>query len=359
MTDDEVVNIAMHANARNPQLGIQGVLFIAEDRFLQVIEGRRGALAWLYNRIALDDRHAQVTKLFDMPIRRFAFRGWPMRLISEADLTEPARKAVIAAFALADAQPFSKGAGLPLKGVPVDIATAIVAGVITSRSDNRYCLASAPARCPDCALLGNQCRREFVATRSFGTPATIEIEATPPILEGGSASRRQVLIIDDEVIIRQNLAEELENRGLKPIIVENIDDALAVIASSPTELAVLDIHARGCVGRPVIEMLRRVRPEMRVVVMTRYGSVAVAVAAVLAGAVDFLPKPAAAQDIANALIPPDLAVRTLVQLSPHLVRWEHIHTVFESTDRNVSESARRLGIHRRTLQRILKRGAPE
>ena len=123
----------------------------------------------------------------------------------------------------------------------------------------------------------------------------------------------------------------------------------------------LDLRLEDGSGLSVVEELRRRRPDCRVVMLTGYGNIATAVAAVKAGALDYLPKPADADDVINALLatgdtapePPENP------MSADRVRWEHIQRVYELCDRNVSETARRLNMHRRTLQRILAKRAPK
>ena len=110
----------------------------------------------------------------------------------------------------------------------------------------------------------------------------------------------------------------------------------------------------------MVEVSREKRPDSRVVVLTGYGAIATAVAAVKIGATDYLSKPADATDITNALLAKgdDLPPPPENPMSADRVRWEHIQRVYELRDRNVSETARRLNMHRRTLQRILAKRSP-
>jgi two-component system response regulator RegA len=132
------------------------------------------------------------------------------------------------------------------------------------------------------------------------------------------------------------------------------------VRRSPPAYAVIDLRLEDGNGLDVVEALREARPESRIVVLTGYGAIATAVAAVKIGATDYLSKPADADDIEAALLarddqkppPPDNP------MSADRVRWEHIQRVFELCDRNVSETARRLNMHRRTLQRILAKRSP-
>jgi two-component system response regulator RegA len=144
-------------------------------------------------------------------------------------------------------------------------------------------------------------------------------------------------------------------------MVESVADALAAVRSCAPAFAVLDMRLEDGSGLRVVEALRASRPEAKIVMLTGYGNIATAVAAVKAGAVDYLSKPADADDVVKALLaaatgsppaPPDNP------MSADRVRWEHIQRVFELCGHNVSETARRLSMHRRTLQRILAKRAP-
>ncbi len=131
-------------------------------------------------------------------------------------------------------------------------------------------------------------------------------------------------------------------------------------AARPPAYAVVDLRLEDGNGLDVVERLREIRPDCRVVVLTGYGAIATAVAAVKIGAVDYLSKPADADDVTNALLARggDLPPPPENPMSADRVRWEHIQRVFEQCDRNVSETARRLNMHRRTLQRILAKKSP-
>jgi two-component system response regulator RegA len=124
---------------------------------------------------------------------------------------------------------------------------------------------------------------------------------------------------------------------------------------------VVDLRLQDGNGLDVVEVLRDKRPDARVVVLTGYGAIATAVAAVKIGATDYLSKPADANDIVNALLATgdDMPPPPENPMSADRVRWEHIQRVYELCDRNVSETARRLNMHRRTLQRILAKRSPQ
>jgi two-component system response regulator RegA len=172
---------------------------------------------------------------------------------------------------------------------------------------------------------------------------------------------RSLLLLDDDGPLRNRLGRALASRGFEPILVESVAEALDAVKTSPPAFAVLDMRLDDGSGLKVVEVLRAARPESRIVMLTGYGNIATAVAAVKAGAVDYLAKPADADDVVKALLaahageapaPPDNP------MSADRVRWEHIQRVYELCGQNVSETARRLGMHRRTLQRILAKRAP-
>ena len=143
--------------------------------------------------------------------------------------------------------------------------------------------------------------------------------------------------------------------------VSNVKAAGKAIATArPPAYAVVDLRLEDGNGLDVVEVLREKREDSRVVVLTGYGAIATAVAAVKIGATDYLSKPADAADIMNALISREgeLPPPPENPMSADRVRWEHIQRVYELCDRNVSETARRLNMHRRTLQRILAKRSP-
>jgi two-component system response regulator RegA len=176
----------------------------------------------------------------------------------------------------------------------------------------------------------------------------------------GIGDDNSLLVLDDDAPFRQRLARAMEKRGFAPVMAESVAEGLAVVRSNPPAYAVIDLRLEDGNGLDVVEALREVRPDCKAVVLTGYGAIASAVAAVKIGATDYLSKPADADDVEKALLsrgddkplPPDNP------MSADRVRWEHIQRVFELCDRNVSETARRLNMHRRTLQRILAKRSP-
>ncbi|MCH8167204.1 MAG: ActR/PrrA/RegA family redox response regulator transcription factor [Proteobacteria bacterium] len=169
-----------------------------------------------------------------------------------------------------------------------------------------------------------------------------------------------LLVLDDDGPFRQRLGRAMEKRGFAPVLAESVAEGLAAIRSSPPAYAVIDLRLEDGNGLDVVEALRELRPDCRVVVLTGYGAIATAVAAVKIGATDYLSKPADADDVEKALLSPDGDKPPPPEnpMSADRVRWEHIQRVFELCDRNVSETARRLNMHRRTLQRILAKRSP-
>ncbi len=184
-----------------------------------------------------------------------------------------------------------------------------------------------------------------------GAPAT---SAEP--MGGG----RYLLLVDDDAPLRRSLTRALERRGFQVLAAEGLAEAKEHARLHRPEFAVLDMRLAEGSGLDLVHTLRTLRADVRIVIVTGYGNIATAVAAIKAGAVDYLAKPVDADDVANALLrsgdglppPPDNP------MSADRVRWEHIQRVFEQCNRNVSETARRLNMHRRTLQRILNKRAP-
>jgi two-component system, response regulator RegA len=169
-----------------------------------------------------------------------------------------------------------------------------------------------------------------------------------------------LLLVDDDETFVKRLAKAMDKRGFETTTALSVAEGRAFAEQSPPAHAVVDLRLGDGNGLAVVETLRALRPDCRIVVLTGYGAIATAVAAVKIGAVDYLAKPADADDIANALrarcaILPEAPENPM---SADRVRWEHIQRVFEQCERNVSETARKLGMHRRTLQRILAKRSP-
>lgn len=170
---------------------------------------------------------------------------------------------------------------------------------------------------------------------------------------------KSVLLLDDDQALRTRLGRALESRGFEVSLAGSVSEAQVIIRQAPPAFAVLDMRLEDGNGLKVVEALRDARADARIIMLTGYGAIATAVAAVKAGAVDYLQKPADADDVVKALLSSGEAPEPPENpMSADRVRWEHIQRVFELCDQNVSETARRLGMHRRTLQRILAKRAP-
>ena len=169
-----------------------------------------------------------------------------------------------------------------------------------------------------------------------------------------------LLLVDDDEPFLRRLAKAMEKRGFTVETAGSVAAGRAIATARPPAYAVVDLRLEDGNGLDVVEVLREKRPDCRVVVLTGYGAIATAVAAVKIGATDYLSKPADANDIVNALVTPEDALPPPPEnpMSADRVRWEHIQRVYELCDRNVSETARRLNMHRRTLQRILAKRSP-
>lgn len=171
---------------------------------------------------------------------------------------------------------------------------------------------------------------------------------------------KTLLLVDDDEPFLRRLAKAMEKRGFEIETADSVAGGKAIAMARPPAYAVIDLRLEDGNGLDVVEVLREKRPDARVVVLTGYGAIATAVAAVKIGATDYLSKPADANDITNALLATgdDLPPPPENPMSADRVRWEHIQRVYELCDRNVSETARRLNMHRRTLQRILAKRSP-
>ena len=173
-----------------------------------------------------------------------------------------------------------------------------------------------------------------------------------------------ILLVDDSFILRDRLAEAFQERGFQVRVAGTCDEAIEVFRQQPTDLAVVDLRMPGRSGLTIISQLKAIHADVKVLILSGFGSIATAIEAVKLGAVNFLPKPADCDDILLSFSRSDedcnfveqeetIPVPTLAQ-----AEWEHIHRVLADCNNNISESARRLGIHRRSLQRKLRKRAP-
>ncbi len=183
--------------------------------------------------------------------------------------------------------------------------------------------------------------------------------ATPaplPVVE----EDRSLLIVDDDKPFLTRLARAMEGRGFVVGTAESVAAGLAAIVAKPPAFAVIDMRLADGNGLDVISELKARRPDARGIILTGYGNIVTAVTAVKLGAFDYIAKPADADEIYSALMATqhDKAELPENPMSADRVRWEHIQRIYELCGRNVSETARRLNMHRRTLQRILAKRAP-
>jgi len=185
--------------------------------------------------------------------------------------------------------------------------------------------------------------------------------AKPGTKTGTAPGERSLLIVEDDKSFLQRLARAMETRGFVVTTAESVADGLLQVEKTAPAFAVVDMRLGDGNGLDVISAMKRRRPEARAIILTGYGNIATAVNAVKLGAVDYLAKPVDADDVVAALLafdnkkiePPENP------MSADRVRWEHIQRIYELCGRNVSETARRLNMHRRTLQRILAKRAPK
>jgi two-component system response regulator RegA len=191
----------------------------------------------------------------------------------------------------------------------------------------------------------------------IGTGVMTADTIQPAVVPGEDAT---LLIVDDDKPFLTRLARAMEGRGFDVETAESVEEAVAKAKARPPAYAVVDMRLGDGNGLDVVAAIREKRADSRTVILTGYGNIATAVTAVKLGAIDYLSKPADADDVVAALTrtgsdpiaPPENP------MSADRVRWEHIQRVYEMCERNVSETARRLNMHRRTLQRILAKRAP-
>ena len=171
---------------------------------------------------------------------------------------------------------------------------------------------------------------------------------------------KTLLLVDDDRPFLTRLSRAMESRGFIVDTAESVLEGIAKVRANPPAFAVVDMRLNDGNGLDVIEAIRARRSDSKTIILTGYGNIATAVTAVKMGAVDYLAKPADADDVYTALTrkPEDKALPPENPMSADRIRWEHIQRVYELCDRNVSETARRLNMHRRTLQRILAKRAP-
>jgi two-component system response regulator RegA len=179
-------------------------------------------------------------------------------------------------------------------------------------------------------------------------------------MQGGFGPDRSLLIVDDDNTFLTRLCRSMETRGFTVTAAHSVAEGLAAIGAGAPAFAVIDMRLSDGNGLDVIRELKAKRPDARGIILTGYGNIVTAVTAVKLGAFDYLAKPVDADEIFNALMATrhDKAELPENPMSADRVRWEHIQRIYELCGRNVSETARRLNMHRRTLQRILAKKAP-
>lgn len=174
-------------------------------------------------------------------------------------------------------------------------------------------------------------------------------------------AEQRLLMVDDDDPFRQSLARAMERRGFKVLPAASVAEALQIAQAEKLDCAVIDLRLEDGNGLELVKCLRSFLPQLRVVLLTGYGNIASAVSAIKAGALDFLPKPVDPDRLKAVLMgetPKSMETQTS-PMTPERVRWEHIQRVFNETGHNVSETARLLKMHRRSLQRILNKHAPD
>ena len=172
---------------------------------------------------------------------------------------------------------------------------------------------------------------------------------------------KSLLLVDDDNPFRERLARAMEKKGFAVSQAESVKNGIALAKQKKPAFAVIDLRLSDGNGLQVVKEIQTLNSESRVIMLTGYGNIPTAVAAIKEGAIDYLAKPADADDIERALLadPNQKAAPPENPMSADRVKWEHIHRVFELCNRNVSETARRLKMHRRTLQRILSKRSPK
>jgi len=173
-------------------------------------------------------------------------------------------------------------------------------------------------------------------------------------------ANKSLLIVDDDNPLRDRLSRAMEKKGFRVTQAESVKQGITMAKNSPPAYAVIDLRLNDGSGLEVVKEIQKLNKYSRIIMLTGYGNIPTAVAAVKAGAIDYIPKPADADDVEKALLasPNSKAIPPENPMSADRVKWEHIHRVFELCNRNVSETARRLKMHRRTLQRILSKRSP-
>ena len=172
---------------------------------------------------------------------------------------------------------------------------------------------------------------------------------------------KTLLIVDDDNPLRDRLARAMEKKGFQVSQAEGVKKGIELLKKNTPSFAVIDLRLGNGNGLEVVKEIQQSKLKSRIIMLTGYGNIPTAVAAIKAGAIDYLAKPVDAEDVETALLadPGKKAYPPEDPMSADRIKWEHIHRVFELCNRNVSETARRLKMHRRTLQRILSKRSPK
>ena len=172
---------------------------------------------------------------------------------------------------------------------------------------------------------------------------------------------KSLVIVDDDNPFRDRLARSMEKKGFKVTQAENVKSGIQKARENKPAFAVIDLRLGDGNGIEIVKEIQQSKKESKIIMLTGYGNIPTAVAAIKAGAIDYLAKPADAEDVETALLadPSKKANPPENPMSADRVKWEHIHRIYELCNRNVSETARRLKMHRRTLQRILSKRSPK
>ena len=172
---------------------------------------------------------------------------------------------------------------------------------------------------------------------------------------------KSLLIVDDDSPFRDRLGRAMEKKGFSVSQAEGVKKAIDLIKLNKPSFAVVDLRLADGNGLEIVKELQNSNNRCKIIMLTGYGNIPTAVAAIKEGAIDYLSKPADADDVEKALLadPAKKAQPPENPMSADRIKWEHIHRVFELCNRNVSETARRLKMHRRTLQRILSKRSPK
>tara|TARA_B100001123_G_scaffold87180_1_gene100185 strand:+ start:2260 stop:2817 length:558 start_codon:yes stop_codon:yes gene_type:complete len=171
---------------------------------------------------------------------------------------------------------------------------------------------------------------------------------------------KSLLIVDDDAPFRSRLLRSMEKKGFQVTQAESVKSGIQKAREIKPAFAVIDLRLLDGNGLEVVKEIQQLKKESKIIMLTGYGNIPTAVAAIKAGAIDYLAKPVDGEDVEKALLadPSKKASPPENPMSADRIKWEHIHRVFELCNRNVSETARRLKMHRRTLQRILSKRSP-